>query len=99
MIKFDKNGMITFTKTFPQTKKMFAVYPNPASNTLNVKFEENLITKFIITNTEGKVLKEILGDQIDEKMDISNLLSGVYFISGYNKNLELVGTQKLIVKK
>lgn len=99
MIKFDKNGMITFTKTFPQTKKMFAVYPNPASNTLNVKFEENLITKFIITNTEGKVLKEILGDQIDEKIDISNLLSGLYFISGYNKTLDLVGTQKLIVKK
>lgn len=99
MIKFDKNGMITFTKTFPQTKKTFAIYPNPASNVLNVKFEENLITKFIITNTEGKVLKEILGDQIEEKIDISNLLSGVYFISGYNKNLELVGTQKLIVKK
>ncbi len=99
MIKFDKNGMITFTKTFPQTKKTFAIYPNPASNVLNVKFKENLITKFIITNTEGKVLKEILRDQIDEKMDISNLLSGVYFISGYNKNLELIGTQKLIVKK
>ena len=67
--------------------KSFEVFPNPANDKLNIK-NISQSTTFIITNILGAVLKNI---HVQEKsslvIDISDLDSGIYFISTNDGNI------------
>jgi len=75
--------------------KTIEVFPNPSKDKIRINNLSHS-TKLILTNTLGAVLKKI---DVNEKssliIDISNLESGVYFISSNDRN---VSFSKKIIK-
>src|SRR5574338_671853 len=63
---------------FPQ------IYPNPANNILNLDLEYDVrwIGKTLtLLNIQGQIVKQIVITSSVQKIDISNLASGMYFLS------------------
>lgn len=93
-VRWDSQSVGTEEASIPE----ISVYPNPAQNVLNVKFDNN-------GEDYGLRIVDILGNVVfDEatitsgKIDISNLNSGVYFYSLTHRG-EAVKTDRLVVKK
>jgi len=66
----------------------FIIYPNPASETINIAANENL--KIQITDINGKVMMETTNKQID----VSMLPKGVYFVVAITENNR--GVKKMV---
>jgi hypothetical protein len=75
-------------------KPSFRVYPNPASNFIYLEVEKPLEYIYIIYDKQGKYLLSHKFHQT-EKIDISNLPQGIYYISVQNQSVVL-GSQKFI---
>jgi len=67
-----------------------SVYPNPAVDQLSVTLNKN--AEMTIYNIMGQAVLTVEGKAGVNTLDISNLTSGIYFISAGND------TQKFIVK-
>jgi len=61
-----------------QMESKFEIYPNPSNTEININFYSSSNTLIEISNAIGKV---IITEQNKNKFDISNLSSGLYFIS------------------
>lgn len=75
-----------FTKALLSTNESIAetttVYPNPVTDILNISSKSN-ITKVIVFNAAGQIVKTV--DQLkDDKIDLSALPSGIYFVKTTN---------------
>ena len=70
-----------------------SIYPNPASNRLNIS-AANTIQNAEIYNVLGKKVMNVTINKTSESIDISNLASGVYMIKYNIENS--VGTAKFI---
>lgn len=68
-----------------------SIFPNPANSEINIVLPSNDNTQIEITNAMGQL---IIKDQNKNKIDISNLTNGLYFISV--KQGQQSYTQKLI---
>lgn len=79
------NSSESFTTAF--------IYPNPASNSIKIQFNENKTAKaysLYFLNTQGQLLKEIaLQDTLSDEINISDLNPGVYILvlEGPDKNV------------
>ena len=76
----------------------FAVYPNPSHDVLFV-LSESINSEYRITNIIGQTLMtgEIISD--NQKIDVSSLSEGIYFITLTNKTTNYdVSTQKFVIK-
>ncbi|MHB0755114.1 family 16 glycosylhydrolase [Polaribacter sp. M15] len=72
----------------------FTIYPNPSSSIIHIKTDED-IDNIEIYSTIGK---RVFTKKMNfEKIDISSLNSGLYFVKIYNG--KKVATQKIIVRK
>ncbi len=61
------------------------IYPNPASNILNIKSSKiNKFSRIEIFSMSGKKIKPVSGDI--KEINISNLPHGVYFVKFYTEN-------------
>lgn len=60
------------------------VFPNPTSSELNIVFQQEALEKFdyVIENSLGEIL--LFGPLIDNKIDVSTLKTGVYFLRTTN---------------
>lgn len=58
------------------------IYPNPASDRLNVSISNNasLPSEYILTGPEGRMILSGILTQEDTKIDISNIATGVYLL-------------------
>ena len=68
-----------------------SIYPDPASNTLNVKIASSLNPKMslVITDVTGKLLiNNIVSSGQLNQIDISNLPAGTYFLKIISTNLK-----------
>lgn len=77
----------------------FSIYPNPSSNSVELRFNNNLENKveIDICDIQGKLIfsqKKLLQNNV-MKVDVSHLKSGLYFLKVNNGQGET--TQKLIV--
>ena len=70
-----------------------SLYPNPASNRLNIS-AANTIQNAEIYNVLGKKVMSVNINKANGYIDVSNLSSGIYLIK-YNVN-DKVGTAKFI---
>ena len=61
----------------------FAVYPNPASNDVNVVFESNNTSTYLISDLNGRTMLQgrLETNTFVHNLDISNLNTGVYIIT------------------
>src|SRR5690625_2393434 len=59
----------------------FSIYPNPAENQLNIRFVElpNNIS-LEVYDVQGKLLKNLVLNELETQLDVSEYASGVYFI-------------------
>lgn len=67
-------------------KSDISVYPNPVSDILNISSNQS-ISKVIIYSPAGQIVKTITNLQ-DNKIEVSGLSKGVYFVSTISENGE-----------
>ncbi len=72
------------------------IFPNPASNSINIFSQHNLMGRLNIYSSNGGLVITINNFQEGKKIDISNLESGGYIVQ--LKDSEHIFTQKLIVE-
>jgi hypothetical protein len=70
------------------------MYPNPASNQINLAFSEDQIREITISDATGKLLISSKISGLNHRINISGFSSGIYFISVSDKAGNLV--KKLI---
>lgn len=56
-----------------------AIYPNPAEEQLNILYDQNTLLQ--IRNITGQIVKEVYHENQLSQINVSDLKSGVYFIS------------------
>lgn len=76
----------------------FSVYPNPATDVLNISNSINAeINAITITDLNGRTVKQITANgSVDSQINISDLNAGVYFV---NINSNEGSLTKKIIKK
>ncbi len=74
--------------------RIINVFPNPASDLLNIEIAEN--SNYIITDASGKIVYNGVAT-INEKIDVSQFDNGVYFVKTLSNDNVLV--QRFIVSK
>jgi hypothetical protein len=68
--------------------KDLLIYPNPAKDQLNIKGSDDLIGKsFFIYNMNGQVQREGIFNSRLNKIDVSKLSNGLYFIMLPERNI------------
>lgn len=72
------------------------IYPNPASDKLNVEVENNDITEISVTNVNGQVLLKHRLTSEKTSIDLSSLPNGIYFINSLRNNVA-VSTNKIVI--
>jgi len=73
--QFTSSGIETVNDDF------ISIYPNPASNLLNVNTNNKVFTNVEIVNIAGKTVRKEIISNSNCQIDISNLSSGIYFIT------------------
>jgi photosystem II stability/assembly factor-like uncharacterized protein len=71
------------------------IYPNPADNIINIEIENPINATIEIYNVSGKLVFSKEFDSKVEKIDISGLSGGIYFVKVKQKNN--VNVEKLII--
>ncbi len=82
-----------------QNKQQMNIYPNPASDVLNINWDENTRIQFIsIIDMYGKRLKTLKSPSNEMlSLDISDLISGQYIVE--IKTEEAILTKKIVVHR
>jgi hypothetical protein len=74
----------------------FSIYPNPASNLVNVSSTELLIRNIELTDINGRVVKKITNDDTaSTQVDLTDLAKGVYLLK-ITSNDGFTSTKKII---
>ena len=85
------------TKEITNSTSDLSIYPNPASNRVNINLGNNKeIAKVIISNVLGEVVKTTMMNGESTQLYIEELINGVYFVSVETTNQV---TTKSLVKK
>ncbi|MDG1145110.1 MAG: T9SS type A sorting domain-containing protein, partial [Flavobacteriales bacterium] len=85
------------TKEITNSTSNLSIYPNPASNRININLGNNKeIAKVTITNILGKVVKTTTMNGESTQLSIEELINGIYFVSVETTNQV---TTKSLVKK
>lgn len=71
-----------------------AIYPNPVSNIFNIDIDGNLIEKIQLMDISGQIVYSN-SKNIDTRIDISHLPSGIYFVLAHTN----VGMHKIKIIK
>jgi len=73
----------------------YAVYPNPAQETINIAGTSDL-EKVELADMTGKIIKTAMSNKIDVvSIDLSDISAGVYFLKCYADNGEII-TKKIV---
>lgn len=89
--------VVASIEDFIYTEKSFSVYPNPVRNFLNIElnnYEE--IQTVEIYNMLGKVIERFILEDANkiQKIDLSSLTEGMFFISLLDNNNNLIETKR-----
>ncbi len=92
LLDYNKTNSLK-TPTYNISENYINIYPNPASNTINIKYDSN-ISKIEIFNQQGQL---ILMNRNNKSINISELQLGIYLVRVSNDE-GVIGTQKIIKK-
>lgn len=73
-----------------------SIYPNPFNKTITFSFSDFLIKKISLTNSLGEIVKTIDDVHSGQRIELSNIASGVYFMTLQVNNQILI---KKIIKR
>ena len=77
-IAWYKNHLITGIETLQENN--ISIYPNPTSGIINLGIIDNIIHKISISDISGRLIIEKTEMQPNEKIDLSGLETGIYFL-------------------
>ncbi|GHC65673.1 T9SS type A sorting domain-containing protein [Ulvibacter litoralis] len=72
------------------TKDSIQVYPNPTSSVIYIHSKFPIFENFQIYSTTGKLIQEGTLDNISNKIDISKLIKGIYFLTINNETYKII---------
>jgi hypothetical protein len=72
----------------------FSVYPNPATNVINVANSADVINNVTITDLNGRTVKQVTVGVNDAQINISDLAQGVYILNATSNGKSF--TQKIV---
>jgi len=75
-------------------KNGFSIYPNPASNLLNISSDTFVINTVKIVDINGRTVKQVAINETTTQVNISDLTAGIYMITIESENGSAV--QKLV---
>lgn len=85
------NGLLRFTNTLStkelKTKTQLSIYPNPTTDVINITNVSGKATYKIFTTT-GNIIST--GSILNKKIDVTNIEKGVYIISVFDGNKEVL---------
>ncbi len=82
---------------FQISNPKFQIFPNPASNSLNIVVDEAMVGSTIaVSDVTGRVIIKLAVQIQNSKLEIQNLTNGIYFVTISKDGT--VSTQKLIVQ-
>lgn len=82
---------------FQNLSNLITVFPNPATDFLNIISEKEPVQKAEIFDISGKLIKTFSLDNFETKIDITDLESGSYFLKTKTKNNDFF--EKIVVIK
>lgn len=83
-------------RSFDKTNNL-QIYPNPASDQVNILLPSNSSGKVSIYDVSGKlILQKIVADQNEVNINTSNLTTGIYTVSFENQTIKKVS--KLVIR-
>ena len=75
----------------PENRTSLSVYPNPATDYINISAAEHLIREIRIVDVNGKTLAKVQPGENKARLNVSTLPAGVYFIKVKTENKFLTG--------
>ncbi len=72
----------------------FSVYPNPATNVINVANSADVINNVTITDLNGRTVKQVTSGVNEAQINISDLAQGVYILNASSNDKSF--TQKIV---
>ncbi len=94
-----ENEMFTNIKEPSFENKNLTLYPNPADGFLNFIITGNVVdnlSQIEIYSIDGKLMNTISQFSSQNRIDVSNLNSGIYIVQFYDKNHEFIFSKKFI---
>jgi len=80
-------SIVEAIKDLPEIK----IYPNPTKDILNIEFQDSFEGNVEVKNELGQsILKKKIEEVINLKLDVSSLISGIYFIEIHDFNGQLI---------
>lgn len=70
--------------------RSYKIYPNPANEFINIENPNRNNTEISIFDMSGKMVKNIISNREMERIDISDLLRGVYIVKSLNFTAKFV---------
>lgn len=96
LVASSTNGLSLNNESFVADNNFF-VYPSPADNTISFSNPNNYdVSSISITDISGKQIMYFSNNAVPNTIDVSNLQSGVYFVTFASDNLSTV---KKFIKK
>ncbi|HUQ65751.1 MAG TPA: M43 family zinc metalloprotease [Flavitalea sp.] len=87
LLSSDKATGATEEELLQVTAKKATIYPNPVVNTLKLTLNSTVAERIIIYNNMGQITKQFLLTKNQMDINVSDLKSGMYFISLGEKNV------------
>lgn len=97
------SNVLTSISDSQENQNKLAVYPIPANQSVNIKFEDAMegTTKFEVVNQLGQVVKtvEIFVESMysEYRLDVSDLQNGIYFL--YVRNNNISNSLRIIINR
>ena len=94
-IYVERKGAVSVTEELGVN---FGFYPNPASDVLNIDFNETKVNEITLTSVQGQLINKFSNIQGDSyQLDLSNIAEGVYYVNLFNG--ERIVTERINVVK
>jgi rhodanese-related sulfurtransferase len=91
-------NMGTVLQTQALVNNFPALYPNPGNQFVTIRNVDGLeLQDVFLIDMKGEILKRISGSSLDERIDVSDLPAGLYFVRLMSKKNS--NTQKLIISR
>jgi len=91
------NGCQSLNVTEQEAIQSIAIYPNPVSQFFMITSPQINVDYVEIFSTNGQMVKSQKLDEVNNKIYVDNLETGVYYLRIYNEN-RLLKSDKLIKK-
>lgn len=83
---------------FDNKENIVQVFPNPATNFIKIQLPDDGIYDINIQSINGQKSFELKNQNSLVEVNTSEYLSGIYFLSIYNKNTSLIANKKIIIQ-